>query len=900
MISTAIRPIQKRGISLLILFFIASSSVLYAQKVNLEGRLQDSTGQAVVYANVIATPKTEEGEITFSISNEKGQYQLQLTQGVWYTIEITSLGFSPLIDSIRITDHTVKNYLLHRSATALEAAVVKAKMAMIVKEDTITYRVDQFRHGDERKLRGILKKLPGVEVDREGNVTVNGKKVSKLLVDGKPFFGGDVKLGVNNIPADAVEEVVALDDYHEVAFMKGLSDSDRMAMNIKLKEDKKDFVFGESEIGGGHKERYYLHPTLFYYSPKTTINFIGSLNNVNKSPLDWDDVLRFKGGAMAFMDNPIRSGNSGLSKFSGSDAVLHNKTLFGAANLSQQINKAIRLTAYTILAQQETESKITNHTEYLTQNNLIENRLTTSNHKGFSNFNKIRLRYTPDIRKDLAYDVVANVSNGTLGRFIRSRFADSTNYTHTLRDPHHLEISQYFRYNTRPTYEHTSEIRAQYTYKEARSLTHWNFDRPVFADRIPAVQDGETYQFLHHYDAITSTGRFNFKHYWVLNSTNHLYPKVGLYFFHETYNSTDYQRLQNGAINGFASAGFDNALGFQLIDPYIGFQYKFMLGKVVFKPGLVYHHYLWQIDQFDQRITDATKGVLAPELEIKFEPTTAKELSFNYRLETSFPEASSFANRLRLTGFNTLYRGNENLENALYHRLSLQFRNYDLAHGIIYRLHASYKRQEKDIQHTTILEGISQINTSIYSDLPEDSYRFRGNFTKRWRHYRASLSGQVYFNKYSRFINHQRRDYHATLYAFAPRVWSNFEDLPNFTLGARQIFRRSGSTQFENQYWSFSPYIHLNYYFLNGFIFKAQYNYNYTKDETADRAQSFQIGSASLYYRKEGSAWGFEIRVDNIFDVKYKRTHYFNEFMVYDRRTYIQPRTILFILSYQL
>src|SRR5699024_4411426 len=181
----------------------------------------------------------------------------------------------------------------------------KAKMAMVVREDTITYRTDKFITGDERKLRDVLKKLPGVEVDREGNVTVNGKKVDKLMVDGQDFFGGDTKLGVNHIPADAVDEVETIDDYHEVAFMKGLSDSDKMAMNIKLKEDKKNFVFGESEAGGGVKKRYYLHPALFYYSPKTTANFIGSLNNTNDRPLDWQDVMRFKGGAGSFMDNPI-------------------------------------------------------------------------------------------------------------------------------------------------------------------------------------------------------------------------------------------------------------------------------------------------------------------------------------------------------------------------------------------------------------------------------------------------------------------------------------------------------------------------------------------------------------------------------------------------------------------
>ena len=124
--------------------------------------------------------------------------------------------------------------------SSLEEVLIEQKMAVVVKEDTIVYRTDQFKTGDERKLKDILEKLPGVEVDREGNVKVKGKPVTKLLVDGKTFFTGDEKLGVNNIPSDAVDEIEAIDDYQEVSFLKGLKESDKMALNIKLKEGKKN------------------------------------------------------------------------------------------------------------------------------------------------------------------------------------------------------------------------------------------------------------------------------------------------------------------------------------------------------------------------------------------------------------------------------------------------------------------------------------------------------------------------------------------------------------------------------------------------------------------------------------------------------------------------------------
>src|SRR5690625_5098979 len=199
---------------------------------------------------MIAKPLQESQRIAIAISNHNGQYRLQLAKNISYSLSITSIGYTTITDTLQLTQSVDKDFIMQVSNEQLEEVVVRAKMAMIVKKDTITYRPDTFISGNERKLREMLEKLPGVEVDREGNVKVYGKEVTDLLVDGKSFFGGDTKLGVNNIPADVVDEVEVIDDYQEVSFMKGLQRSERMAMNIKLKEGKNRFLFGE--IGRAH------------------------------------------------------------------------------------------------------------------------------------------------------------------------------------------------------------------------------------------------------------------------------------------------------------------------------------------------------------------------------------------------------------------------------------------------------------------------------------------------------------------------------------------------------------------------------------------------------------------------------------------------------------------------
>ena len=109
-------------------------------------------------------------------------------------------------------------------------------------------------------MREILDKLPAIDVDRDGNVTVKGKKVTRFLVEGELFFTGSTKLGVNNIPANVVDMVEVYENYNDIGLLKGLEESDDLAINIKLKEDKKQFVFGDIGAAVGHKERYSLNP----------------------------------------------------------------------------------------------------------------------------------------------------------------------------------------------------------------------------------------------------------------------------------------------------------------------------------------------------------------------------------------------------------------------------------------------------------------------------------------------------------------------------------------------------------------------------------------------------------------------------------------------------------------
>src|SRR5690625_6383440 len=153
----------------------------------------------------------------------------------------------------------------------------------------------------------------------------------------------------------------------------------------------------------------------------------------------------------------------------------------------------------------------------------------------------MRLRYTQELFKDLAYDILANVSNNSYRNHIYSRVANSIKQTNSWRDPHSVEVNQFFRYNTQPSYKHTSEIRAEHSFRKNNRHSDWDFDRPIFSDIIPIVEeDTDGYNLSQEYTSTTHSGSLNFKHYWFLNSINILSHFAFFYFFVQIYSSNDF------------------------------------------------------------------------------------------------------------------------------------------------------------------------------------------------------------------------------------------------------------------------------------------------------------------------------------------------------------------------
>lgn len=892
---------SKKFTSLLI--FIFTITAVSAQTVQLKGFITDSVQNPLPNTNVIATSLQDaNAQIKFSISSSKGEYKLQLSENQPYLIEITHLGFKKIEDTIDLSEDVSRNFIMHESTESLEEIIIQQEMAVIVKEDTITYKTDRFKTGEERKLRDIIKKLPGMEVDREGNVTVNGKPVTKLMVDGKVFFTGDEKLGVNNIPADAVDEIEALDNYSEVAFLKGLEDSDKMALNIKLKDGKRKFVFGDVEVGGGIEDRFLFYPKLFYYSPKTAVNVIGDFNNTGKKSFTLKDYLDFEGGmALALEDREAYSKlySDDFAQFLRQEDFVSNKNDFGAASLSQELGGNFSLDAYSIFNKSKLRTQSRENFAYQTTEAPDELRTQESQNDFLFSISKIKLRYDNSDDTDLRANTNFKYNTAEAESLLNSEVGNENRFVNTNAQPENFEFLQTFNLNKQFSFKHTLKVEAKIKSADQTTSRLWSFNQPLFTDIIPLIDEGDDFNLNQLNKKKVNNLSLNAKHYWVLADFHHIYPIVNLDYFNFDFSTLDEQLLNDGSINSFESAGFNNQMDFELFKAGLGFQYKTQIGNLVLRPGLVVQNYNWNISQFDEELVNSQTAVLLPEFFAEYKFKNSAKIKLKYNRHTGFGNHANYANRLSLQSFNQISRGNENLKNQIFHQASLFYSHFSMFKGMFYNLGLTYLRKENSITRQTEIEGIDQISTSILTDLPEDRYSFNAGVSKRIPNFTISLNGNASLSEYSRIINDEVFDYENISFGYRASVRTRFKDLPNIDVGVNQNFSQLHSNTIENDFSILSPYANLEYDFGN-FIFDFNYDYNYFKNKSTGDANRFEMADASLFYGKESSAWGFELSATNLFNIDFKRQNSVNEFIVTDRKTFIQPRIVMFKVIYKL
>lgn len=420
--------------SILTLFLLVA--VVGSAQITLNGVVKDSLNAPLELANVIAINQETSGLESYGITDGLGKFRLELGKNGTYEIQISYVGMKTLKKVLTTQETDIEVSYVMEAENALDEVELIYEMPVTINGDTISYNADSFSNGSERKLEDVLEKLPGVEINEDGQVEVEGKVVNKLMVNGKDFFDGDTKLATKNIPSKAVDKIQVLRNYSEVGQLRGVTNNqDNVALNIKLKEGKESFWFGDITAGGGvapDNELYILQPKLFYYSPEYSLNFIGDLNNTGEAALTRRDIRNFGGGFQApsrSSGTDINLGDNSLNFLTTQGNALEIENKLASGNFSYSPTAALDLSGFVIYNSSRIVSRETSFIQYTDPSLGIPDEETeqTSRERSNQALVKLSASFQPNFNNQMDYDILGRVSNDRQNQNLFSSVVGNTN-----------------------------------------------------------------------------------------------------------------------------------------------------------------------------------------------------------------------------------------------------------------------------------------------------------------------------------------------------------------------------------------------------------------------------------------------------------------------------------------
>ncbi len=301
------------------LFFFLFCASIYAQnpaKITIKGVIQDTSAAVMNGATVMLLTPKDSALVNFSRANDKGVFEFRNVKNGNYILKVSYVGFIPFQQILAPSATEIEDLgalkIKPISKELLEVVVRTARAPLTIKGDTIEYDARSFKVPPGSSVEDLLRRLPGMEIDAQGNIKAQGKDIKKVLVDGKTFFGDDPKAATKNLGAETISKVQVFNDKSEQSKLTGIDDGKKeKAINLELKEEYKKGSFGKITGAVGTDSRMAARGNYNRFNKKEQFSILGYGNNINETGVNWSDYGEFKG------NNSFNNNDNGDFGFGG-------------------------------------------------------------------------------------------------------------------------------------------------------------------------------------------------------------------------------------------------------------------------------------------------------------------------------------------------------------------------------------------------------------------------------------------------------------------------------------------------------------------------------------------------------------------------------------------------------
>lgn len=711
------------------LFLSFTTMLLCAQEqCTYRAMVLDSLDMPVYDASITAFDENNQSA-GYTFSDNQGEFKLEMPCGKSYELEIEHISYEPLTYSVKLDQSKREKIVLKSSTVQLKDVIAQGRVPIKMKGDTIEYDADSFKTGKEEDLEDILKKLPGIQVE-DGKVYYQGKQIHSIKVEGREIFGGNSKLLTKNLPSDAVDKIQLNKKFKSNPFANSLQDEDQPELNITLKDNKKNLIFGNGTLGGDAEKHYDIQEKIFRFSRKTDVTLISDFNTYGKEVFTNEDYFQFLGGLSELTEEggsmALRNSMGNVMFGNGQKATsMHNH--LGALHIGYEPNKKMNIAAFALATDNNLNYLSTTQRIYPT---FTERDEQINDQNIFSFISRFKVDYSLGAKSNLKYRVNFNQQNSDNTTEITTFLNDDVNSSllrKTNNDRKNINLYQRLSYIRKVGKNDNLGIYLNHSHQKETPHLLLNSTNELFQNFFSFTPTAKGY-VLKQEESLSSNvfqGLAIYNH--LITNVSNIKIQLG--------GNISKQNLENEIWDDtqfIQNQWTPTAMDFDFTELYADATYTRKIKKLKIDVGAGLHQYDYK-NQGSQTQTNQSITRVLPHIEAIYEFNSGKSLSLDYKKTYEIPQIRELTDAYHIDNYFSVYQGNSALQETKYHQASLAYRVFNFYSFFNMWFNLSYSKKLDNIRTQSYFYHLNQIKNSPFnSDMPEDTWAARIYGSKRF------------------------------------------------------------------------------------------------------------------------------------------------------------------------
>lgn len=901
-------------------FLLLLTSSLFAQNtVSIKGKvIEDATKLPLESATIFITSVKDSSIVDYTISDKNGNFSLstkKITQPVYFKVSFVGFQeYAEKLESLIVSkDFGVINIL--DQANNLNEVVVQGQAPPVrIKQDTLEFNASSFKVRPDSNVEALLKQLPGVEVSSDGKITVNGKEVNNILVNGKPFFGKDGKVATQNLPADIIDKVQVSDTKTKEEELSGQSASaEEKTINLTIQEDKNKGLFGKFSGGLGSSERYESSGLINYFKDEQKFSFLGSSNNINSVGFSMDEVFDSMGGGRNVYSSSDGSFNIDGQQFGGGNGITQSNMI--GLNYSDKIGKKIDPSASYFYNSAENE----NDSRSKVENLLPENKFTTESigkTRNINNGHNLNVEFEYKIDSLTTLNIRPNLKMNN-SRFTATRnqnsvdeFGDALNesnsFTNNSSNRVAFENDLYFfrklkkkgrsisfNFNNENNNDASDnqDISSTILYKETGNRT---ISRNLIENNDNT--DNRYSTSITYSEPITDSLTFSIggKYSW-----NKSVDEKATFNFDVANNSYS---ISNDSLSNYITSGT------KVVNPFINLSIR----KKDYSGRISLGTEFTRFENFSNYLGENTtlnKDYIFPNVNgyFNYRFTKSKSVYMNYRYSVSVPTANQILPVINLSNPLNTITGNPDLDPTKRHSFYLGLNNYDYATRSGFYLYSGGTLYNNQIVSSTVFDDSAKRTTTFENTgTTYDGYlgfTWDKSFKKEAHTFKYSLGISSNYELSKGLTNNQA--YEAEALSLSPNIELSWEYGEFLTITPSYSYSFN-DTKFKNYSIDrLSNFVHnfklqTTSYWPKHFVFGNDFGYTYNSNIADGFQKDFYLWNMSLGYNFFADKLLAKVKVYDLLDQNVNATRTITPTAIQDVENTVLRRYAMFSLTYKI